>query len=170
MKGTLFLFIYLSGEFVSGHGVPKWRGPLLITEKFGMPGWRCCSCISCRSCKFIVSNSFLSFSFPLSHNQFILQVLALEYLHSMHIVHRDLKPDNLLIAHDGHIKVCGGMHMVIKPYLVIYFMFHVRYGQTKVNSSCFSMASSNLCHLTGWRCLMYQQFGIFCSCNQNAQL
>lgn len=33
------------------------------------------------------------------------QVLALEYLHSLHIVHRDLKPDNLLIAHDGHIKV-----------------------------------------------------------------
>lgn len=33
------------------------------------------------------------------------QVLALEYLHSMRIVHRDLKPDNLLIAHDGHIKV-----------------------------------------------------------------
>ncbi|KAK8444323.1 hypothetical protein SEVIR_9G117800v4 [Setaria viridis] len=32
-------------------------------------------------------------------------VLALEYLHSMQIVHRDLKPDNLLIAHDGHIKV-----------------------------------------------------------------
>lgn len=35
----------------------------------------------------------------------ILQVLALEYLHSMQIVHRDLKPDNLLIAHDGHVKV-----------------------------------------------------------------
>ncbi|KAL5663247.1 hypothetical protein ACJX0J_023355, partial [Zea mays] len=34
-------------------------------------------------------------------------VLALEYLHSMHIVHRDLKPDNLLIAHDGHIKLTG---------------------------------------------------------------
>lgn len=34
-----------------------------------------------------------------------LQVLALEYLHSLHVVHRDLKPDNLLIAHDGHIKV-----------------------------------------------------------------
>lgn len=32
-------------------------------------------------------------------------VLALEYLHSLHIVHRDLKPDNLLIAHDGHIKL-----------------------------------------------------------------
>ncbi|KAK3149556.1 hypothetical protein QOZ80_3AG0219040 [Eleusine coracana subsp. coracana] len=32
-------------------------------------------------------------------------VLALEYLHSMQIVHRDLKPDNLLIAHDGHIKL-----------------------------------------------------------------
>nr|CAD1839654.1 unnamed protein product [Ananas comosus var. bracteatus] len=32
-------------------------------------------------------------------------VLALEYLHSLRIVHRDLKPDNLLIAHDGHIKL-----------------------------------------------------------------
>lgn len=33
------------------------------------------------------------------------KVLALEYLHSLRVVHRDLKPDNLLIAHDGHIKV-----------------------------------------------------------------
>ncbi|KAK9080298.1 hypothetical protein SSX86_000056 [Deinandra increscens subsp. villosa] len=32
-------------------------------------------------------------------------VLALEYLHSLGIVHRDLKPDNILIAHDGHIKL-----------------------------------------------------------------
>ncbi|XVF12047.1 hypothetical protein REPUB_Repub08aG0081200 [Reevesia pubescens] len=32
-------------------------------------------------------------------------VLALEYLHSLDVVHRDLKPDNLLIAHDGHIKL-----------------------------------------------------------------
>ncbi|TYI82261.1 hypothetical protein E1A91_D05G210300v1 [Gossypium mustelinum] len=32
-------------------------------------------------------------------------VLALEYLHSVGIVHRDLKPDNILIAHDGHIKL-----------------------------------------------------------------
>jgi serine/threonine protein kinase len=38
------------------------------------------------------------------------QVLALEYLHSLKVVHRDLKPDNLLIAHDGHIKVlCKGL-------------------------------------------------------------
>ncbi|XP_017247652.1 probable serine/threonine protein kinase IRE4 isoform X2 [Daucus carota subsp. sativus] len=32
-------------------------------------------------------------------------VLALEYLHSLEIVHRDVKPDNILIAHDGHIKL-----------------------------------------------------------------
>ncbi|KAL9256172.1 putative serine/threonine protein kinase IREH1 [Drosera capensis] len=32
-------------------------------------------------------------------------VLALEYVHSLNVVHRDLKPDNLLIAHDGHIKL-----------------------------------------------------------------
>ncbi|KAJ4917498.1 putative serine/threonine protein kinase IREH1 [Raphanus sativus] len=32
-------------------------------------------------------------------------VLALEYLHSEGIVHRDLKPDNLLMAHDGHVKL-----------------------------------------------------------------
>eukprot|EP01125_Pyxidicula_operculata_P019295 TRINITY_DN698_c0_g1_i2.p1 TRINITY_DN698_c0_g1~~TRINITY_DN698_c0_g1_i2.p1 ORF type:complete len:1300 (+),score=335.10 TRINITY_DN698_c0_g1_i2:220-4119(+) len=32
-------------------------------------------------------------------------VLALEYLHSIGIVHRDLKPDNLLIGHDGHLKM-----------------------------------------------------------------
>ncbi|XP_077214183.1 putative serine/threonine protein kinase IRE [Tasmannia lanceolata] len=32
-------------------------------------------------------------------------VLALEYLHSLNVVHHDLKPDNLLIAHDGHIKL-----------------------------------------------------------------
>jgi hypothetical protein len=38
LEGTLFLFIYLEREFVSGHGVPKWRGPLLITEEFRMPG------------------------------------------------------------------------------------------------------------------------------------
>nr|KAJ0218343.1 hypothetical protein LSAT_V11C300147380 [Lactuca sativa] len=32
-------------------------------------------------------------------------VLALEYPHSLRVVHCDLKPDNLLIAHDGHIKI-----------------------------------------------------------------
>ncbi|KAK0095856.1 hypothetical protein PV326_007189 [Microctonus aethiopoides] len=31
--------------------------------------------------------------------------LALEYLHSHGIVHRDLKPDNMLISHEGHVKL-----------------------------------------------------------------
>ena len=47
-----------------------------------------------------------------------LQVLALEYLHSLHVVHRDLKPDNLLIAHDGHIKVTVNMTFLVSLLLM----------------------------------------------------
>lgn len=43
--------------------------------------------------------------------EFYAQILALEYLHSLGIVHRDLKPDNLLIGHDGHIKVNNLSHL-----------------------------------------------------------
>lgn len=53
-------------------------------------------------------NVLLLRTVPLHNLRFVLflwQVLALEYLHSLNVVHRDLKPDNLLIAHDGHIKV-----------------------------------------------------------------
>eukprot|EP00976_Prorocentrum_cordatum_P037493 762175-Prorocentrum_minimum.AAC.2 len=42
---------------------------------------------------------------PMARQYVAETVLALEYIHSAGIVHRDLKPDNLLIGHDGHIKL-----------------------------------------------------------------
>lgn len=50
-------------------------------------------------------NAVWRFETCISYVYYNVQVLALEYLHSLGITHRDLKPDNILIAADGHIKV-----------------------------------------------------------------
>lgn len=42
-------------------------------------------------------------------------VLALEHLHDQDIVYRDLKPENLLIDHDGHMKITDfGFAKIVK--------------------------------------------------------
>lgn len=45
------------------------------------------------------------FFFQETLNYFCDTLMGLEYLHNRHVIHRDLKTDNLLIAHDGRIKI-----------------------------------------------------------------
>jgi protein kinase X len=49
--------------------------------------------------------------------------LGLDYLHSQDIIYRDLKPENLLIDHDGHVKITdfGFAKLVPDRYSHIFF-------------------------------------------------
>lgn len=67
----------------------------------------CLTCIcSCQAClPKIISAAHLTF--PSSLRFAILQLLeAVDHLHSHWIMSRDLKLPNLLLTHDGHLKIC----------------------------------------------------------------
>jgi serine/threonine protein kinase len=50
--------------------------------------------------------------------QYAAEVLVvLQYVHAQGVIHRDIKPENLLIADDGHLKLCdfGSAKIVDDP-------------------------------------------------------